>query len=103
MLSMAGVSYTDVRVSFADWKKLKPTTPMDQLPSLELADGTVISKGVAKWRVGGSGDVVRATHAIRWLRPALGRATARSLSLPLHQHSDRHPAPKQASRAPFSD
>jgi prostaglandin-H2 D-isomerase / glutathione transferase len=35
-LHLAGVDFEDVRVSGADWKALKPTTPFGSMPVLEL-------------------------------------------------------------------
>lgn len=43
-LTLANVPFTDNRISFSDWKDLKPTTPWGSLPTLKLSDGTVIAQ-----------------------------------------------------------
>lgn len=46
MFAIAGVNYTDERISSDEWKKLKPTLPLGQLPILEV-DGKQIAQSHA--------------------------------------------------------
>jgi glutathione S-transferase len=43
-LAVGGISFTDHRVAFADWKSLKAQTPWASLPVLTLADGAEIAQ-----------------------------------------------------------
>jgi len=41
------ISFEDKRVDFAEWGKVKPTTPLGNMPVLTLADGFVVSESRA--------------------------------------------------------
>ena len=43
-LTLGGIKFTDHRISFADWKGIKPTMTWGSVPVLTLADGTVIAQ-----------------------------------------------------------
>jgi glutathione S-transferase len=49
-LALAGQEFEDVRVSFADWKDLKPKTPYGQLPLMNIDDGPVQTQSGAMLR-----------------------------------------------------
>eukprot|EP00058_Branchiostoma_floridae_P024903 XP_002610393.1 hypothetical protein BRAFLDRAFT_209281 [Branchiostoma floridae] len=46
LFAAAGVEYEDVRVQRQDWEALKPTTPMGQLPLLEV-DGVTLCQSMS--------------------------------------------------------
>lgn len=52
-MSVGNVNFNDDRVSFADWAKVKPTTPCGQVPVLSLSDGTFICQTRAILRLVG--------------------------------------------------
>jgi len=52
-LKIAGVNFEDRRIGFADWKEFKPQTPWGSMPTLELADGTLLGQGRALLRLAG--------------------------------------------------
>ena len=45
-LEQAGVNWEDVQIGFGDWKALKPTMPGEQVPCLELEDGTKMGESM---------------------------------------------------------
>jgi glutathione S-transferase len=49
-LTVAGVPFEDVRVNFADWPALKPTTPGGQLPVMEIGGGKMVTQSGAMAR-----------------------------------------------------
>jgi glutathione S-transferase len=49
-LVLAGADFEDVRLSFADWPALKPTTPYGQLPIMTVNDGPVRTQSGAMLR-----------------------------------------------------
>lgn len=46
IFTAAGAQFTDKRYSFEEWPAVKPTTPIGQLPFLEV-DGSVLPQSVA--------------------------------------------------------
>jgi len=52
-LYLAGVDFVDRRITFPEWKEFKPLTPWGGLPTLELADGTMLGQGRALLRLAG--------------------------------------------------
>uniref|UniRef100_A0A6P7GYH1 glutathione transferase n=1 Tax=Diabrotica virgifera virgifera TaxID=50390 RepID=A0A6P7GYH1_DIAVI len=46
LLSYGGIPFEDIRIKHADWPKIKPTTPLGQLPVLEI-DGKAIPQSTA--------------------------------------------------------
>ena len=46
LLAKANVEYKDTRYGFDVWPEIKPTFPNQQIPCLELADGTKIGQSV---------------------------------------------------------
>lgn len=46
LFAVAGVKYEDNRIEFADWPKIKPTTPVGSLPVLEV-DGKIVATSQA--------------------------------------------------------
>jgi len=51
MFAEAKVHFEDKRVEFADWPKVKPTTPTGQMPVLTLADGKQYAESRAVDRI----------------------------------------------------
>lgn len=43
-LSIGGIDFKDTRIEFADWPKVKPTTPWGNVPFLTLTDGSRIAQ-----------------------------------------------------------
>ena len=54
-LTLADIPFVDVRLSFPEWGKVKPTTPWGSLPFLVLADGTLVGQSRAITRLVGKG------------------------------------------------
>ncbi|KAF6208059.1 hypothetical protein GE061_016509 [Apolygus lucorum] len=46
LLTYMGQEFEDVRVTFDEWKKIKPTSPFGKLPTLEV-DGKIITQSAA--------------------------------------------------------
>ena len=49
-LDQAGVEWEDCTVKMADWPVLKPNVPGNQIPCLELEDGTRLGQSMAMLR-----------------------------------------------------
>ena len=52
-MTVGNINFIDDRVAFADWPKVKPTTPWGQVPVLSLSDGTAICQTRAILRLVG--------------------------------------------------
>ncbi|XP_017875129.1 glutathione S-transferase 1-like, partial [Ceratina calcarata] len=50
LLHQSGIKFEDIRFDFEEWPKIKPTTPLGQVPVLEI-DGKpfVQSKAIARF------------------------------------------------------
>lgn len=53
-MTHANVEFTDNRIPMAEWPNHKPTMPNQQIPCLELADGTKLGQTIAILRMLGS-------------------------------------------------
>ena len=63
-LSVGNVKFIDDRVAFADWPKVKPTTPWGECPVLTLSDGTAIGQQRAILRLIGKETGLYPTDSI---------------------------------------
>lgn len=52
-LTLGDIAFEDIRVSFEEWQKLKPTVPGGQLPALQLGEGPYIGESLAMLRYAG--------------------------------------------------
>lgn len=55
-LSVAGVPFDDVQVTWPEWQAKKPTTKHGVLPEMILPDGTVVTESMAMLRLAGEAD-----------------------------------------------
>jgi len=55
-LSVAGIPFDDIRVSFPEWQTKKPTTKYGQLPEMILPNGQLITESMAMLRLAGEAD-----------------------------------------------
>eukprot|EP00903_Cladosiphon_okamuranus_P014129 g13131.t1 len=56
-LAQSGVEWEDIRVPFADWPALKPTTPNGQLPVMEVDEAVIPQSGAQMRFVGKIGGL----------------------------------------------